>query len=531
MERVRSLRSWLGLVALLLCAAMPADASNLPAAGEQPRRADVIRIDGLRTFGKLERPAVIFLHDKHTEALAKQGKDCAACHQRDKEKDRLVPKFMRAKENSRQEVMGVYHDNCIACHNETLALGAKSGPVTCGQCHREKAPAVSSWRSIGMDRSLHFRHAKAQENKCERCHHEYNPQTKKLFYAKGQEGTCRYCHGTQTEENRVSMRLASHDGCIDCHSRTVLQKKTSGPRHCGGCHDPEAQAQIQKVQNLPRIERKQPDVLFVRQVAKDTPPPAPGTALSRLEAVPFDHKAHEGYNDTCRVCHHAAISACAECHPLEGDKKGKGVKLAEAMHRDKAGPSCVGCHAASQQQPQCAGCHAAISRARAADPAGCRACHMTPAAQAGSAPLSPEEETARAAAVLAGRTPMRASYDAADIPEKVVIKTLAKQYAPAEMPHRKVVAALVEKAAASPLAGYFHLEKGTICQGCHHNSPTSKQPPRCSHCHGQAFDADKPHVPGLLGAYHQQCLGCHEAMNLEKPKAVDCTACHKEKNG
>jgi hypothetical protein len=156
---------------------------------------------------------------------------------------------------------------------------------------------------------------------------------------------------------------------------------------------------------------------------------------------------------------------------------------------------------------------------------------MTPLPPSGSAPPTEEEEKARAAAALAARTPMRATYDAVDIPEKVVIKTLAKQFAPAEMPHRKVIAALMDKAAASPLAGSFHLEKGTICQGCHHNSPASKQPPRCSHCHGQAFDPDKPHTPGLMGAYHQQCIGCHEEMNLEKPKAVDCTACHKEKNG
>ena len=33
--------------------------------------------------------------------------------------------------------------------------------------------------------------------------------------------------------------------------------------------------------------------------------------------------------------------------------------------------------------------------------------------------------------------------------------------------------------------------------------------------------------PGLMGAYHLQCMGCHKEMGMEKP--VSCTDCHKEK--
>jgi len=48
-------------------------------------RADIIQIDSMNVFGKLERPAVAFLHQKHTDALEKKGKDCAACHLSEKD--------------------------------------------------------------------------------------------------------------------------------------------------------------------------------------------------------------------------------------------------------------------------------------------------------------------------------------------------------------------------------------------------------------------------------------------------------------
>jgi hypothetical protein len=31
----------------------------------------------------------------------------------------------------------------------------------------------------------------------------------------------------------------------------------------------------------------------------------------------------------------------------------------------------------------------------------------------------------------------------------------------------------------------------------------------------------------LKGAYHRLCIGCHDAMNIEKP--ATCTDCHAEK--
>ena len=82
-------------------------------------RADLVTIDYLKTFGKLERPAVVFLHDQHTEALEKKNKDCTTCHL--SESNRLSPKFKRLKDNNKTEVMDIFHTQCIACHRETAA--------------------------------------------------------------------------------------------------------------------------------------------------------------------------------------------------------------------------------------------------------------------------------------------------------------------------------------------------------------------------------------------------------------------------
>jgi DnaJ-class molecular chaperone len=79
------------------------------------------------------------------------------------------------------------------------------------------------------------------------------------------------------------------------------------------------------------------------------------------------------------------------------------------------------------------------------------------------------------------------------------------------------------------IANYFHSDAGTMCQGCHHASPETRKPPKCSSCHGKPFDANNPLRPGLMAAYHQQCMECHRAMGLKKPQATDCTGCHKKK--
>ena len=90
-------------------------------------------------FGKLTRPAAVFIHDKHNEkakleecvvchhggadgkqdkSASTEGTPCAECH-------KVKP---AGKATSLQRA---YHKQCIDCHR---AKG--KGPLACGQCHK-----------------------------------------------------------------------------------------------------------------------------------------------------------------------------------------------------------------------------------------------------------------------------------------------------------------------------------------------------------------------------------------------------------
>lgn len=490
------------------------------------QRADVIMIDTMQNFGKLERPAVPFFHDGHTAALKKKDKDCQTCHLMDK--DRLSIKFKRLKDTDKKTVMNVYHDNCLACHWDMAGAGEKSGPLVCGECHTDVKRAVSVRQPMGMDNSLHFRHSKAMEKKCETCHHEYSEREKKLIYVKGKEGTCRYCHKAEKEENRIAMREASHLDCLSCHRERLLKKQPAGPIECGGCHDPLERQMIDKVASVPRMERKQPDVVFVKTGETGQTGGGDGKPVVRMNRVPFNHRGHETYNNTCRVCHHASLTACSDCHTVGGEKKGDFVKLEQSMHQLQNDQSCLGCHDARQRDKACAGCHSFMAKNRPQDLTVCGTCHQNPPAGTPAEDLRPDN-TALAAAMLEARPMGIEIYPEKDIPEKVIIGTLSKRFEAVELPHRKIIQTMVGRIRDSKLASTFHTDPGTLCQGCHHNSPLAKKPPTCASCHGKPFDEKDLFKPGLSGAYHRQCMECHQAMEIKKPDSRDCASCHLEK--
>ncbi len=532
---------WVGVTAaIFMITAVCIGAQEVGAPSDKEARADMITIDSLKVFGYLEKPPVVFFHDAHTEALKKKDKDCSACHLAQEKSnkipgtfkaavngiDPLSPKFKRLEDTARKEVMDVYHTFCISCHNEMAAEGDKSGPVTCGECHKE-TEIQSSRALIGLDKTLHYRHVAAHEKKCETCHHEYDAEKKVLFYAKDKEGTCRYCHKAQTEENRISMREASHLDCISCHRKRLVKKETAGPIYCGGCHDPASQKKFQKIENVPRMERKQPDMVLVK-VGEVKPDEAGKPGDVRMNAVSYDHKSHETYSDTCRVCHHASMETCSKCHTMAGSKDGGYVNLAQAYHLINSEKSCMGCHEIKKSDPKCSGCHVFMEKRRKQADEACLKCHeeMNADLQA----LAKEDDKRVAEMMVGARTYTTETYDKEDIPEKVVINVMATpddRYEAVDLPHRKIVDKLMANVKENKLAAYFHREKGTLCQGCHHNSPVSKKPPKCVTCHGKPFDDREPLRPGLMGAYHQQCMTCHKEMKIEKP--AGCTGCHKEK--
>jgi hypothetical protein len=140
------------------------------------------------------------------------------------------------------------------------------------------------------------------------------------------------------------------------------------------------------------------------------------------------------------------------------------------------------------------------------------------------------EEKVLAAMLLDSRNPGTDTFAESDIPETVEVKTLVSQYGPVKMPHRKIVKTLSGNINDNGLVRYFHRDKNTLCQGCHHHSPVAKKPPGCASCHGRPFDERDPFKPGLMAAYHRQCMECHKAMGIEKPVATNCIACHQKKS-
>jgi DnaJ-class molecular chaperone len=86
---------------------------------------------------------------------------------------------------------------------------------------------------------------------------------------------------------------------------------------------------------------------------------------------------------------------------------------------------------------------------------------------------------------------------------------------------------MVKQLESSKLAQYFHYDENTLCLGCHHHTPAGDKPPRCGICHGKPFNENNLFKPGLMASFHQQCLGCHQKMGIEK--YISCTSCHKER--
>ncbi len=499
--------------------------SEIAVAEIQPR-ADVLIIDSMTTFGPLERPPVTYLHSRHSEVLTKAGKDCTTCHLMNEEK--LSPRFMRLTDESHQAVMDNYHTNCIACHRTTADSGEPSGPLTCNACHNPEPEVQSVRQGSGMDLSLHARHIKSQDKKCEICHHQYDEAQGKLVYVKGEEGSCRYCHKEQTEGKVESLRQASHEACINCHLKTVAQQKTSGPLSCIGCHDAGAQAAIAKLEEIPRLERNQPDVVLVRATAKTAAFGNPGTMAT--QRVPFDHKAHEQYSDNCHTCHHADLTACVTCHTVQGIKAGGYVRIEQAMHQVTSEKSCIGCHTEKQADPKCAGCHVAIPQTAQTEQAACRQCHVE--VGVGARDIQDKDQGAQLAQyLLDARQPVTGTYKATDYPEVVTINKIQREYGAVVMPHGRIIQTLMGNLEGSRLAANFHTDPGTLCQGCHHHSPPSKNPPLCISCHGATSSEHHPGRPGILGAYHQQCNSCHQAMGIPKVDPRDCNACHQTRQG
>ncbi len=496
---------------------------------------------------ELDRPAVAFDHDLHTTALQQtRAEDCKVCHVLKESDKRLhspyVSVFKFPKEpfsrTDKSAIMYAYHNACAGCHKQMASEGKKTGPPIglCGKCHVKRTAFKSvswGWRPV-FNYALHTKHTEAAENfdpsekliiaedvdvietsekNCETCHHSYDKDLKKLIYKKDTENTCRGCHKAEERENVRTMKEVAHSACIGCHM------KLGEAFQCKSCHGEHKQLSPDKIAKIPRLQRGQKDMmdLVLRPVFEISPegarqvPIEPGIVLPiRMKEVPFNHKAHEPRAQFCNTCHHKSLEKCVNCHTPNGNPKGGGVTYERAFHRIGAQQSCLGCHASVKENQKCAGCHQFMTSGM--PNSSCPVCHR--GASYGDAveiPLTP------------------AYQDSDNVPGKLVINVLENEFKPAELPHLRIINKLVTISNESSLARWFHsARKQALCSGCHHKNElqqTAANVPKCSACHSRPFDPKELGKPGIMAAYHQQCIGCHETMK-QKPAALECIKCH-----
>jgi hypothetical protein len=485
-------------------------------------RADRIIIELDAENSKQEMPAVAFSHDLHTQAT--EGK-CVACHT--ETEGGFVFKFKRT---TAPATMELYHEACFACHAETKSANKKSGPLEaqCRACHVENLETATSWVDIVFTKSLHYIHEKNKtikskdpkdQRNCSACHHNANNKSKKIFPAKGEEASCSYCHKPRMQDNVRSLRQASHDSCVRCHQTMIAKDMNAGPVTCEGCHTTEGQKVITVLADVPRLDRNQPDMIAVK-AWKDNR----ADAKNYMAAVPFDHQSHEAAVDSCKVCHHQTLNKCTDCHEADGGTlKGGFVSLSQAMHDKNALQSCVGCHKEITTGLDCAGCHGMMPSDRKKDPESCKLCHAIAPDQ-----LTRANETYMVKEKVNQRRNSYTKVVSDKIPETVKIGILSNEYQPSVFPHKKVMEAIAVRVEKSPLANTFHNDQAGLCMGCHHNSPRTLEPPKCASCHSRNSDGADG-MPGLMGAYHGQCIGCHQKMKIERLPATDCVKCHEVK--
>lgn len=99
-----------------------------------------------------------------------------------------------------------------------------------------------------------------------------------------------------------------------------------------------------------------------------------------------------------------------------------------------------------------------------------------------------------------------------DIPETITLDSISNIYEPVEFSHAE------------------HAEIADDCTTCHHHSEEGTTP-SCRECHEPISvyhykSAMRKTGLGLKGAYHAQCMGCHQE---SESGPTGCTECHERK--
>ena len=506
-------------------------------------------------FKALERAPVLFPHDKHTIELEAEG--CGACHSNSNGVF-VFTNTTAANAKNRDAFMNSAHDLCVKCHTERSKAGKEAGPLTCGECHVKadststvkylpkmpeyyspmkdtphknciachKSPAKSvddakelDWKSfqvketertaivipkVSFDYYLHDKHNKALENKCGKCHY-LSPELKQKLEAEGKTPDAQDWLREVEKGRSLTKRTEAHARCLNCHLTLAQQSKKTGAVMCKDCHSGNNRT-AEEMKDIPRPECQ--GNVNRRFLIKRS-----NTTESRMAAVAFDHKAHLARSRSCQECHHATLESCDKCHTGKGDISGNFITLPEAFHSEKSTRSCIGCHEEQKKKPDCAGCHS--MRKSGLQQSACSTCH--------SGSLEPLDNMAK--------KPDPVELGPIDMKNERVAAILSNEYEPSHFRHNDIARALTDISNKSSLATYFHKNEMTICMGCHHMEPMEKgkSMAECAACHTARLEP-KDSTPALLGAYHQNCIGCHQQMDRsEKEMPQKCEGCHKEK--
>jgi hypothetical protein len=504
---------------------------------------------------------------------------CVSCHRTQKEKGRdsgPLEGECRSCHRSGSQTKAAQPEAGmdLTLHAEHLA-SLPNKDESCGRCHHFYDP-----------KSQKLVHTKGHELGCRACHGEdtrtalsslSQAPAKSLFTPRVSP---EYLAGGEPP----SWSQAAHLSCLNCHLQartTVPDQDFQGPVSCRGCHS-RTQKPAQDTLTVPRLERGQPDATFIAPALADMKAGSSDSGDPGLmHPVPFDHKLHEQSADTCRRCHHQSrLESCTKCHGLQASEEGGMITLDQAMHSPESEQSCVGCHRQqAESRPECAGCHLFRAESWGQDTDTCLICHdpRSPGHQE-LLDMSSGERSTRAQNMRALRDqkppdselkplpqeftiqldseafgsltfPVRlSSGDMAELREKltkapekatpkqliqnmpreVTIDRLSEQYGPVRFPHARIALALLKGIGSDSLAQAFHQDRFTLCQGCHHQSPPSANPPACASCHAQPFASTAPDRPGLKAAYHRMCMDCHDRMEIDEPANTDCSACHAQ---
>jgi len=175
------------------------------------------------------------------------------------------------------------------------------------------------------------------------------------------------------------------------------------------------------------------------------------------------------------------------------------VTFSHGMHALLA-EDCVACHHHSQpgQTPSCNECHGTSSELKDKYHHLCIDCHK-------EMKIGPIGCTECHAKKITQKAPIKTRSK--EGPEVLTLNTLENIYEAVTFSHQ------------------MHTLVTEDCVTCHHHSQPG-QTSSCKECHGAPSDPKNLNMPGLKGAYHLQCMGCHQEMN---GGPTDCTECHAKK--